>query len=97
MQKGYTAANPSNELIWICDAGIRVEKDVLTEMVSLITSNEKIGLVHQLPFTYTLSSNSGLGNLMETIYFGTQHGRVQICAHVANQVCITGMSNLERI
>ena len=44
MQKGYTAANPSNELIWICDAGIRVEKDVLTEMVSLITSNEKIGL-----------------------------------------------------
>jgi ceramide glucosyltransferase len=96
MQKGYTAANPSNELIWICDAGIRVEKDVLTEMVSLITSNEKIGLVHQLPFTYTLSSNSGLGNLMETIYFGTQHGRVQICAHVANQVCITGMSNLIR-
>ena len=54
-------------------------------------------LVHQLPFTYTLSSNSGFGNLMETIYFGTQHGRVQICAHVANQVCITGMSNLERI
>ena len=56
-----------------------------------------INLVHQLPFTYTLSSNSGLGNLMETIYFGTQHGRVQICAHVANQVCITGMSNLERV
>ena len=44
MQKGYTAANPTNEFIWICDAGIRVEKDVLTEMVSLITSNDKIGL-----------------------------------------------------
>ena len=33
---------------------------------------------------------------MEHIYFGSQHGRVQICAHLMGQVCITGMSNLIR-
>lgn len=96
MQKGYVAANASHKYIWICDAGIQADKNVLTEMVSLILTNENIGLVHQLPFTHGLSSTSGMGNVMETIYFGTQHGRVQICAHVAGQVCITGMSNLIR-
>ena len=53
-------------------------------------------LVHQLPFTHELHRNSGLGNVMEHIYFGSQHGRVQICAHLMGQVCITGMSNLIR-
>ena len=59
-------------------------------------TQNKFLLVHQLPFTHELHRTSGLGNVMEHIYFGSQHGRVQICAHLMGQVCITGMSNLIR-
>lgn len=94
MLKGYVQSN--HPYVWICDQGIRVKKDVLIEMIVLIEQNKRIGLVHQLPFTHELHRNSGLGNVMEHIYFGSQHGRVQICAHLMGQVCITGMSNLIR-
>lgn len=95
MQKGYEASNPNFELIWICDAGIRVRKDTLSEMASKISQSENIALVHQLPFVETVGNKSA-GSLLEKIYFGSQHGRIQISAHCFGQVCITGMSNLIR-
>jgi len=95
MQKGYEQSNPDYELIWICDAGIRVRKETLLEMVSLIAQSDQIALVHQLPFVDGNGKKSP-GNMLEKIYFGSQHGRIQISAHCFGQVCITGMSNLIR-
>jgi len=68
MLKGYKAS--TQPYVWICDQGIRVKKDVLIEMVVLIEQNKRIGLVHQLPFAHQLHAKSGLGNVMENIYFG---------------------------
>jgi len=85
MQKGYEASNPNFELIWICDAGIRVRKDTLSEMASKISQSENIALVHQLPFVETVGNKSA-GSLLEKIYFGSQHGRIQISAHCFGQV-----------
>lgn len=96
MNKGYLLSNESYEYIWISDMGIKTHTDTLREMVSLITEDKNIGLVHQLPFTSELNKTSSLGNTIEMVYFGSQHGRIQICAHLLGQVCITGMSNLIR-
>ena len=112
MNKGYLLSNESYEYIWISDMGIKTHTDTLREMVSLITEDKNIGLgerllhfirivmqflVHQLPFTSELNKTSSLGNTIEMVYFGSQHGRIQICAHLLGQVCITGMSNLDRL
>ena len=84
MQKGYEASNRNFELIWICDAGIRVRKQTLWEMVSKISESENIALVHQLPFVD--GHNRSYGNVIEKIYFGSQHARIQINAHCMGQV-----------
>lgn len=87
MQKGYEKSDPSYELVWICDAGIRVQKDTLSEMVSKISENDMIALVHQLPFVDG-NGNKSAGNMLEKIYFGSQHGRIQISAHCLGQVSV---------
>lgn len=93
MQKGYENAKYS--FVWICDAGIRIHPDTLTEMMCRMLESETIALVHQLPFV-TTALQQNMGSFLEKIYFGTQHARIQITAHCLNQVCITGMSNLIR-
>nr|XP_013795602.1 PREDICTED: ceramide glucosyltransferase isoform X1 [Apteryx mantelli mantelli] len=46
LMPGYEAAK--YDLIWICDSGIRVIPDTLTDMANQMT--EKVGLVHGLPY-----------------------------------------------
>ncbi len=105
MQKGYEQAK--YEFVWICDAGIRAHPDTLNDMMLRMLDSKNVALVHQLPYVDSIQKN--MGSFMEKIYFGTQHGRIQIFAHCINQVdlrfsrvlllfqvCITGMSNLIR-
>uniref|UniRef100_A0A452HG62 ceramide glucosyltransferase n=1 Tax=Gopherus agassizii TaxID=38772 RepID=A0A452HG62_9SAUR len=46
LMPGYEVAK--YDLIWICDSGIRVTPDTLTDMANQMT--EKVGLVHGLPY-----------------------------------------------
>ena len=90
MQKGYEKSDPSYDFIWICDAGIRSKPETLAEMVSKIKENENVALVHQLPFVDGTGKKSA-GNTLEKIYFGSQHGRIQISAHCFGQVILITM------
>ncbi|CAK8680821.1 unnamed protein product [Clavelina lepadiformis] len=78
-------------LFWICDSGIRVLPLTLRDLVSKMT--DKVALVHAVPYT---SNRKGFSSMVEKIYFGTQHTRVYIAAHVIGVVCMTGMSTLIR-
>jgi ceramide glucosyltransferase len=82
MQKGYEHAK--DEFIWICDAGIRAHPDTLNDMMLRMLESKSVALVHQLPYVDSIQKN--VGSYMEKIYFGTQHGRIQIFAHCINQV-----------
>eukprot|EP00064_Thunnus_orientalis_P024786 superscaffoldBa00011190_g25096 len=46
LMPGYEGAKYG--LVWICDSGIRVKPDTLTDMTNQMT--EKVGLVHGLPY-----------------------------------------------
>ncbi|MGH0176955.1 UNVERIFIED_CONTAM: hypothetical protein FKN15_073957 [Acipenser sinensis] len=46
LMPGYEVAK--YDLVWICDSGIRVKPDTLTDMANQMT--EKVGLVHGLPY-----------------------------------------------
>jgi len=78
-------------LFWICDSGIRVLPLTLRDLVSKMTDN--VALVHAVPYT---SNRKGFSSAIEKIYFGTQHTRVYVSAHVLGVVCMTGMSTLQR-
>nr|CAB3267497.1 ceramide glucosyltransferase [Phallusia mammillata] len=78
-------------LFWICDSGIRVLPLTLRDMVSKMT--DKVALVHAVPYT---SNRKGFSSTVEKIYFGTQHTRVYISAHLIGFICMTGMSTLLR-
>ncbi|XP_078487918.1 ceramide glucosyltransferase [Ciona intestinalis] len=78
-------------LFWICDSGIRVLPLTLRDLVSKM--QDKVALVHAVPYT---SNRKGFASSIEKIYFGTQHTRVYISAHVIGFTCMTGMSNLIR-
>ncbi|GAB1288545.1 Ceramide glucosyltransferase [Apodemus speciosus] len=79
------------DLIWICDSGIRVIPDTLTDMVNQMT--EKVGLVHGLPY---VADRQGFAATLEQVYFGTSHPRSYISANVTGFKCVTGMSCLMR-
>ncbi|EPY85855.1 hypothetical protein CB1_000346020 [Camelus ferus] len=86
---GYEVAK--YDLIWICDSGIRVVPDTLTDMVNQMT--EKVGLVHGLPY---VADRQGFAATLEQVYFGTSHPRSYISANVTGFKCVTGMSCLMR-
>ncbi|KTG41118.1 hypothetical protein cypCar_00034260 [Cyprinus carpio] len=79
------------ELVWICDSGIRVKPDTLTDMAHQMT--EKVGLVHGLPY---VADRQGFAATLEQVYFGTSHPRSYISANVTGIKCVTGMSCLMR-
>ncbi|KAL7988626.1 hypothetical protein Chor_007545 [Crotalus horridus] len=79
------------DLIWICDSGIRVNPDTLTDMANQMT--EKVGLVHGLPY---VADRQGFAATLEQVYFGTSHPRTYISAHMTAFKCVTGMSCLMR-
>ena len=90
---GYSASK--YELIMISDSRIRLKNDTLTDMVSHMT--EKVGLVHQMPFTY--GDNDTLGNpikLLEKIHFGTSFARMYLVANCLGMNCAVGMSSIIR-
>ncbi|XP_074923488.1 ceramide glucosyltransferase isoform X2 [Chelonoidis abingdonii] len=86
---GYEVAK--YDLIWICDSGIRVTPDTLTDMANQMT--EKVGLVHGLPY---VADRQGFAATLEQVYFGTSHPRSYISANVTGFKCVTGMSCLMR-
>lgn len=78
-------------IFWICDAGIRVLPLSLRDHMHKMT--DKVALVHAVPYT---AHRKGFSSAVEKIYFGTQHARVYINAHIAGIICMTGMSTLIR-
>uniref|UniRef100_A0A8C5DZ19 ceramide glucosyltransferase n=1 Tax=Gouania willdenowi TaxID=441366 RepID=A0A8C5DZ19_GOUWI len=89
LMPGYESAK--YDLVWICDSGIRVKPDTLTDMTSHMT--EKVGLVHGLPY---VADRQGFAATLEQVYFGTSHPRSYISANVTGIKCVTGMSCLMR-
>ncbi|XP_037045557.1 ceramide glucosyltransferase isoform X2 [Bradysia coprophila] len=89
MQPGYEAAK--YEYIMISDSGIRMKEDTLLDMVQHMT--EKVGLVHQMPFT---CDRDGFAATFEKIFFGTVQSRIYLTADLAGINCHTGMSCLMR-
>ncbi|KAK7880820.1 hypothetical protein WMY93_032533 [Mugilogobius chulae] len=86
---GYESAKYG--LVWVCDSGIRVKPDTLTDMTNQMT--EKVGLVHGLPY---VADRQGFAATLEQVYFGTSHPRSYISANVTGIKCVTGMSCLMR-
>lgn len=66
-------------------------KDTLYDMVSLMT--DKVGLVHQMPFT---ADRPGFSGALEKVYFGTCHCRMYLFINFIGVNCVTGMSCLMR-
>lgn len=89
MMQGYDVAK--YELILISDAGIKMAPDTLYDMVSLMS--DKVGLVHQMPFT---TDRSGFAGTLEKVYFGTGHCRMYLFINLVGINCVTGMSCLMR-
>ncbi|XP_065906026.1 ceramide glucosyltransferase-like [Dysidea avara] len=90
MLRAFNAAK--YEVLWISDSGILTLPHTLTEM-TMHLEDPKVGIVHQLPFTLPDSSFAGV---LDSVYFGTQHARVCLCADVFKQNCANGMSWLIR-
>lgn len=89
MMQGYDVAK--YDLLLISDAGIKMANDTLYDMVSLMT--EKVGLVHQMPFT---TDRPGFAGTLEKVYFGTGHCRMYLFINLIGVNCVTGMSCLMR-
>lgn len=89
LMPGYEGAKYG--LVWICDSGIRVKPDTLTDLTNQMT--EKVGLVHGLPY---VADRQGFAATLEQVYFGTSHPRSYISANVTGIKCVTGMSCLMR-
>ncbi|KAJ0037100.1 hypothetical protein NL108_018349, partial [Boleophthalmus pectinirostris] len=89
LMPGYESAKYN--LVWICDSGIRVKSDTLTDLTNQMT--EKVGLVHGLPY---VADRQGFAATLEQVYFGTSHPRSYISANVTGIKCVTGMSCLMR-
>jgi ceramide glucosyltransferase len=84
---GYAAAK--YELLLVSDSGIRMREDTLKDMVSCM--GERVGLVHQMPFT---CDRSGIPATLEKVYFGTSHARIYLSTNLLGINCATGMSAL---
>ncbi|CDQ85682.1 unnamed protein product [Oncorhynchus mykiss] len=64
---GYEGAK--YDLVWICDSGIRVKPDTLTDMANQMT--EKVGLVHGLPY---VADRQGFAATLEQVGILTDRG-----------------------
>lgn len=89
MHQGYIAAK--YDLFMISDSAIRMKEDTLLDMVEHMT--EKVGLVHQMPFT---CDRDGFAATYEKIFFGTVLSRIYLSADFIGINCHTGMSCLLR-
>lgn len=89
MYPGYVAAK--YDLVMISDSGIKMREDTLMDMVD--NMSEKVGLVHQMPFT---CDREGFAAAFEKIFFGTFHSRIYLSADLLGINCHTGMSSLFR-
>ncbi|CAF4659930.1 unnamed protein product [Rotaria sp. Silwood1] len=78
-------------LFLISDSGLMMHEDTLYEMALCMT--DKVGLVHQMPFTH---NRKGFAGTVEKVYFGTQHARMYMAINLININCVTGMSCLIR-
>ncbi|XP_066299493.1 ceramide glucosyltransferase-like [Branchiostoma lanceolatum] len=87
LMPGYRASK--FPLIWVCDSGIRVSRDTLSDMAGHMTDN--VGVVHQMPY---VCDRKGFSSLLEKVYFGTAHARMYTSANVLGILCVTGMSSL---
>lgn len=89
MNPGYKSAK--YDLILISDSSIKMKENTLLDMVNHMT--DKVGLVHQLPFTTNVKEFSGI---YEKIFFGTIQSRIYLCSDLFGVNCHTGMSSLIR-
>lgn len=77
--------------ILISDSGLLMREHTLYDMVACMT--DKVGLVHQMPFT---CDRKGFAGSVEKVYFGTQHARMYMTINLIGINCVTGMSCLIR-
>uniref|UniRef100_A0AAQ4QTT9 ceramide glucosyltransferase n=1 Tax=Gasterosteus aculeatus aculeatus TaxID=481459 RepID=A0AAQ4QTT9_GASAC len=76
LMPGYEGAK--YELVWICDSGIRVKPDTLTDMTNQMT--EKVGLVHGLPY---VSDRQGFAATLEQDVLDQAGGLVAFAQYIA--------------
>lgn len=89
MQPAYLAAR--HPFVLISDAGIRMKRDALLDMVRHMT--EKVAIVHQMPFT---NDAEGFAAIYEKVFFGTAQARMYLTADLLGINCHVGMSSLVR-
>lgn len=82
-----------HDLLLISDARIRMRPDTLVDMVSHMQQRDKVGLVHQMPFT---CDRPGFAATFEKVYFGTVQARMYLAADFLHINCHVGMSSLVR-
>jgi len=80
----------ASEYVWICDARIRVNSNLLTKIVNQFESDKNIGLVHGVPVSVNKRNN--FGAKIEKIHFGGSLGRVYLAASIFGLNTVTGMS-----
>jgi len=90
MSPGYSASK--YELVLVSDDRIKMKPDTLSDMVSYMT--DKVGLVHQMPFT--CDRNDVPGAMMEKVYFGTSFARFYLTSNILGINCMAGMSFMVR-
>ncbi|KAK7477849.1 hypothetical protein BaRGS_00030927 [Batillaria attramentaria] len=88
MVQGYEAAQ--YEYVWISSSRILASTEILEDMVIKL-QQPNVALVHQMPF---FTQASGLGSVVEKIYFGCALARYYIAFNMLGLCCVTGMSYL---
>lgn len=82
-----------SSLLWICDAGVYVEPNTLSEMAARVMMSDKIAVCHGMPYCKAREGMT-FGELVEKTYFGTQHGRHYLTWNFFRMNCMNGKSTL---
>ncbi|XP_077283275.1 ceramide glucosyltransferase [Arctopsyche grandis] len=83
----------AHAFLLISDAGVRMRPDTLLDMMAHMLQHDKVGLVHQMPFT---CDRPGFAATFEKVYFGTAQARIYLAADLLRINCHVGMSSLVR-
>ena len=105
MGTGYNAAK--YELVWIADANIVCSDCVIQDMVEKFSADDKVGLVHQVPWMisgpgktphdpYSMEGYISGGSVLDRWYFATGHARGYFGVNFMLFTCLNGMSAMIR-
>ncbi|CAP28630.1 Protein CBG08882 [Caenorhabditis briggsae] len=89
MNPGYTTSK--YPLVMISDSTIFTRPDGILDLAKRIMSQEKLGLITQIPFCM---DRVGLANCFEQVFFGTAHAKMYLAGNFLGFNCPTGMSSI---